>query len=73
MQISLNFGVMLLNGKRFAEAESVYQEALQRVPESPAVWSNYGVLPACLKREDEAEYCYRTALGIGRKLCQSAL
>jgi hypothetical protein len=30
----------------------------------PAAWSNLGVLYACMKREAEAERCYRTASGI---------
>ncbi len=62
VQLMLNFGVFLMQRKRFPEAETVYLQAL--ASDSAAVWSNYGVLHACLKREDEAEQCYRCALEI---------
>ena len=64
VQNHLNLAVLLLNGKRFAEAEEENLLVLKRAPESPVAWSNYGVLLACLKRENEAEQCYRTAMAL---------
>lgn len=63
-QTLLNLGALLLARKSFAEAEVANRHAIQLAPDSPAAWSNQGVLFACMKREDEAEQCYRTALAL---------
>lgn len=63
-QTLLNLGALLMARKSFAEAEVVNRHALQLARNSPAAWSNQGVLFACMKREDEAEHCYRTALAL---------
>ena len=62
VQIRINFSALLLAQYRFAEAEALLQDSLSQHPDAPGLWSSYGVLLASLKREDEAERCYREAL-----------
>lgn len=46
------------------EAAADCLEALRLEPGSPAVWTNLGVHLARAKREEDAERCYRTAIGL---------
>ena len=52
-------------GKRgFNDAEAACLQAVRSAPGSPGAWTNLGVLYARMKREEEAERCYRTAIGL---------
>ncbi len=48
----------------FAEAETACLQRLRQSPDSPGAWTNMGVLLVRMKREDEAERCHRTAIGL---------
>ncbi|MDR3566706.1 MAG: tetratricopeptide repeat-containing glycosyltransferase family protein [Syntrophobacteraceae bacterium] len=51
---------------RFTEKEAACLQAVRRAPDSPGAWTNLGVVLARMKREDEAERCYRTAIGLDK-------
>ena len=60
----LSLGAQLVSAKQFEPARAQYQRGLARYPESPALWSNLGVLHSCLDDHGEAERCFRQALAL---------
>ena len=56
--------VMLINSKRFAEAENYLRRALQHHLQSDATLSNYGAVLKALNRPAEALRCFEDALEI---------
>jgi tetratricopeptide (TPR) repeat protein len=57
-----NFANALAKQKRFAEAETHYQAALEKRPEFVECWHNLGNMKTAEGKRGEAESCYRAAL-----------
>ncbi|NDI85549.1 tetratricopeptide repeat protein [Undibacterium crateris] len=63
-QLSFQLAHVLLQLKRFEEAELHLLQGLQREPTSAAGWSHYGMLRTVQYREVEAEEAYRHAIAL---------
>ncbi|MGN6748734.1 MAG: tetratricopeptide repeat protein [Xanthobacteraceae bacterium] len=60
--------VVLINSKRFAEAENYLRRALEHHPRSDATLSNYGIVLKALNRPEEALRSFDEALKINRSV-----
>ena len=64
MNACLDLGNLLVDRKRFEEARGLFQDALARFPDAPAVWHRYGMLHLWEQKEPEAERFFHQALAL---------
>jgi tetratricopeptide (TPR) repeat protein len=62
IEAHLSLGALLVERRRFQEAQALYDLSIALFPDDPRVWCDLGVLRICQEREPEAEGCLRAAL-----------
>lgn len=66
-----NLGLLLVAGRRHAEAEAPLRAALGLMPRDAALRNALGIVLEALQRFDDAEKTYRAALGIDPRLAEA--
>ncbi len=57
----MNFGIALIEDKRYQEAEVLFKRALQLLPSCDLLYTNLGIVYAALHKNEEAEQYFKSA------------